>query len=200
MIVLLILISVAIYMTYKIRCFGNKPDQELYAKYHDDEWGVPSHDDKHLFEMLILEGAQAGLSWETILKKREGYRDAFYDFDVIKVANMSDEELDLLRDNPNIIRNKLKINSARRNSRVFIAIQQEFGSFDNYIWAFVNYEIIKNSWSSKKVVPVSTPISENISKDLKIRGMNFVGPTIMYAYMQSIGIVNDHLTSCCCNN
>ena len=188
------------YMINKHRCFGNDIGQELYAKYHDEEWGVPSHDDKHLFEMFILEGAQAGLSWETILKKREGYRAAFYDFDVVQVANMSDEELETLRLNPNIIRNMLKINSARRNARVFIAIQQEFGSFDNYIWDFVDNKVIKNSWSSKKDVPVSTPISENVLKDLKKRGMNFVGPTIMYAYMQSIGMVNDHLTSCWCNN
>ena len=160
-------------MTYKNRCFGNKPGQELYAKYHDEEWGIPTHDDTMLFEMLILEGAQAGLSWETILKKRQGYRNLFYDFDVIKVANMSDQELEALRDNPNIIRNKLKINSARRNARVFMDIQKEFGNFDKYIWCYVNYQAIKNSWDSKQDVPVSTPISESISNDLKKRGMNF---------------------------
>jgi DNA-3-methyladenine glycosylase I len=187
-------------MTYQTRCFGNKPGQDLYAKYHDEEWGIPSHDDRHLFEMLILEGAQAGLNWETILKKREGYKDAFYNFDVVKVANMSDEELETLRLNPNIVRNKLKIKSARQNARVFIDIQNAFGSFDKYIWAYVDHKVIKNSWSAKTGVPVYTPISESISKDLKKRGMSFVGPTIMYAYMQSIGMVNDHLTSCWCNN
>lgn len=149
-------------MTSKVRCFGNKPNQETYAQYHDNEWGQPQHNDLRLFEMLTLEGAQAGLSWETILKKRQGYRDSFYDFDVIKVANMSDDDLDLLKLNPNIIRNRLKIYSTRKNAISFINIQKEFGSFDHYIWGFVNHSPICNSWVSPSDVPASTPLSEAI--------------------------------------
>ncbi|AEI36570.1 DNA-3-methyladenine glycosylase I [Francisella salina] len=185
-------------MAYKNRCFGNKPNQELYASYHDNEWGIPKYNDKELFEFLILEGAQAGLNWETILKKRQGYRDAFYNFDPIKAASMSDSELEALRDNSNIIRNKLKIYSVRKNARVFLQIQKEFGSFSDYIWAFVNNKPIKNHWKSHQEVPTSTSISEKISKDLKKRGMSFVGPTIIYAYMQATSLVNDHLVECWC--
>lgn len=185
-------------MTSKNRCFGNKPNQELYASYHDNEWGIPKYDDRELFELLILEGAQAGINWETILKKRQGYRDAFYNFDPIKAASMSDSELEALRDNPNIIRNKLKIYSVRKNAQVFLQIQKEFGSFSDYLWEFVNFKPINNSWKYSSDVPIATPISEKISKDLKKRGMSFVGPIIIYAYMQATGLVNDHLVDCWC--
>ena len=182
----------------KIRCFGGEPDKQFYSDYHDHEWGIPSHDDHHLFEMLILEGAQAGLSWETILKKREGYRKAFHQFDVDKVALMRDEDLDDLRQNPEIIRNRLKIYAARQNARVFLKIKQEFGSFDHYVWAFVKGKPIKNHWQRFEDVPAQPLESDALSKDLKKRGMTFVGPTIIYAYMQAIGMVNDHLTTCWC--
>ena len=182
----------------KNRCFGNKPNQEFYAKYHDEEWGVPVYDDQKLFEMLILEGAQAALSWETVLKKREGYRHAFYNFDVQKVASMTDDELEALRDNSAIIRNRLKIYAARKNAKVFLDIQNEFGSFSKYMWAFVKHEPIPNSWVKFEDVPVTTPESDALSKDLKKRGMTFVGSTIIYAFMQAVGMVNDHLTSCWC--
>lgn len=182
----------------KNRCFGNKPGQTFYADYHDNEWGIPQHDDQHLFEMLILEGAQAGLSWETILRKRAGYRAAFHQFDVAKVAQMSDEDLESCRENPEIVRNKLKIYATRKNARVFMEIQKEFGSFDHYIWAYVDHQPILNNWEKFEDVPVSTDISDALSKDLKKRGMSFVGTTIIYAYMQAIGMVNDHLTDCWC--
>ncbi len=180
----------------KPRCFGNGEGKEFYAKYHDDEWGIPVYDDRKLFEMLILEGAQAGLSWETILKKREGYREAFYNFDVKKISIMSDEELEKQLANPNIIRNRLKVFSVRRNALIFIKIQEEYGSFSNYIWKFVNNKPIKNHWNEFKDLPAKSEISDQISKDLKKRGMNFVGSTIIYAYMQAIGMVNDHLKGC----
>lgn len=180
----------------KHRCFGNKPGQDFYAEYHDNEWGIPQHDDRHLFEMLILEGAQAGLSWETILKRREGYRAAFHGFDVHKVANMSDDDLEALRHDERIIRNKLKIYSARKNAKVFIAIQSEFGSFNKYLWGFVGGKPIINHWKNFKEVPVTTQESDALSKDLKKRGMSFVGSTIMYAYMQAVGMVNDHTAEC----
>lgn len=176
------------------RCFGQGKD--FYEEYHDREWGIPTHDDRMLFEMLILEGAQAGLNWETILKKRDGYRKAFYNFDVEKVANMNDAELEALRNNPEIIRNLLKINAARKNARIFMEIQKEFGSFDTYLWGFVGGSPIKNSWSHYDEVPVTTKISDALSKDLKKRGMSFVGSTIIYAYMQAVGMVMDHLTTC----
>jgi len=180
----------------KKRCFGGKPGQEFYAHYHDSEWGVPAHDDQHLFEMLILEGAQAGLSWETILKRREGYRKAFHNFDPHKVARMSDDELETLRQNDGIIRNRLKIYAARTNAAVFLHIQQEFGSFDRYVWNFVDGKPIINHWQSIKEAPVTTPESDALSKDLKKRGMTFVGSTIMYAFMQAVGMVNDHAIDC----
>ncbi|NRA27825.1 MAG: DNA-3-methyladenine glycosylase I [Opitutales bacterium] len=178
------------------RCFGNGVGKEFYAAYHDEEWGVPVHDDRTLFEMLILEGAQAGLSWETVLRKREGYRAAFYHFDVGKVAQMTDAELEAQRQNPDIIRNRLKIYGTRQNARIFLKIQEEFGSFDSYLWRFVDGEPIINHWKDFEEVPVSTPISDALSKDLKKRGMTFVGTTIMYAYMQAVGLVDDHLESC----
>ena len=183
-------------MSDKKRCFGAKQGQELYAAYHDFEWGVPEHRDERLFEMLILEGAQAGLSWETILKRREGYRRAFYAFDPAKVAFMSDGELEALRDNPEIIRNRLKIYAARQNAKVFLTIQKEFGSFDRYVWQFVNGQPIVTHRCHMKDVPVTTPESDALSKDLKRRGMSFVGSTIIYAYMQAVGLVNDHLSDC----
>ena len=181
---------------HKIRCFGGKPGQEFYADYHDHEWGVPSHDDRHLFELLILEGAQAGLSWETVLKKREGYRKAFHYFDPGKVAMMSDTALEELLHNPEIIRNRLKIYAARQNAQIYLRLQQEFGSFDSYVWEFVKGKPLKNHWRRFEDVPVHTPESDALSKDLKKRGMTFVGSTIIYAYMQAIGMVNDHLTTC----
>jgi len=182
----------------KKRCFGNKIGQETYALYHDTEWGIPVYDDTKLFEMLILEGAQAGLTWETILKRRDGYRKAFYDFYPQKVAVMKDSELELLRDNQNIIRNRLKIYSTRQNAIIFLEIQKEFVSFSAYIWSYVGGNPIMNSWSKFADVPTSTKESDDISKDLKKRGMKFVGSVIMYAYMQAVGMVNDHLTDCWC--
>jgi DNA-3-methyladenine glycosylase I len=182
----------------KKRCFGGGAGKEFYAEYHDHEWGVPSHDDQHLFELLILEGAQAGLSWETVLKKRGGYRKAFHQFDPIRVATMSDAALEDLRQNPEIIRNRLKIYGARQNARVFLQISQEFGTFDRYLWQFVEGKPLINHWSHFKEIPATTPTSDALSKDLKKRGMTFVGSTIMYAYMQATGMVNDHTTECWC--
>lgn len=180
----------------KSRCFGSKSGQELYAQYHDAEWGIPVHDDRHLFEMLILEGAQAGLSWETILKRRAGYRKAFHNFDARKVAVMTDQELELLRENPEIIRNRLKIYAARKNAIVFLAIEKEFGSFDAYLWGFVDGKQKINHWQTIKDAPTKTIESDALSKDLQKRGMTFVGSTIMYAFMQAVGMVNDHSVLC----
>lgn len=180
----------------KKRCFGNKPGSEIYAAYHDTEWGVPLHDDRKLFELLILEGAQAGLSWETVLKRREGYRKAFHRFDPARVASMTDTELEALKNDPGIIRNRLKIYAARQNARVFLKIQKEFGSFDSYVWGFVKGKPIRNHWKNFSEVPATTPESTLLSKDLKKRGMTFVGSTIMYAFMQAAGLVNDHLIDC----
>lgn len=169
---------------------------ELEISYHDTEWGVPLHDDRRHFEFLILEGAQAGLSWLTVLKKRENYRQAFADFDPEIVARFNEKKIEELCRNEGIIRNKLKINSAVRNARAFLDVQKEFGSFDAYIWQFTNGRTIQNSWKFTEEVPVKTPEAETMSKDLKKRGFNFVGPTICYAYMQATGMVNDHLVSC----
>lgn len=180
------------------RCFGNKPNEEFYAQYHDEEWGIPVHDDQTLFEFLILEGAQAGLSWSTILKRREGYRRAFYNFNPEAVAKMSDEELAGLMTDKSIIRNRLKILSARENAKAFIEIQKEYGSFDAFLWAFVEHKQIVNNPKNFSEVPVATEISDALSKALKKRGMKFVGSTIMYAYMQAVGMVDDHLTDCWC--
>ena len=182
----------------KIRCFGGKPGQELYAAYHDEEWGAPVYDDKVLFEMLCLEGAQAGLSWETVLKKREGYRAAYHGFDIDKIIAMPDEELEALRYDDGIIKNRLKIYSVRKNAFIFRQIQQDFDSFSNYLWGFVDGKPILNKWSNHQQVPANTSLSDAISKDLKKRGMSFVGSTIIYAYLQGVGVVNDHLTSCWC--
>jgi DNA-3-methyladenine glycosylase I len=164
--------------------------------YHDEEWGVPQHDDCVLFEFLILEGAQAGLSWSTILNKREAYRKAFNGFDPAKVARYKAEQIKRLMHDAGIVRNRLKIESAVRNARALLAVQKEFGSFDRYIWQFVGGSPIKNSWRSGKQVPGETPESQAMSKDLKRRGFNFVGPTVCYAFMQAVGMVNDHLVSC----
>ncbi|MBY0110029.1 MAG: DNA-3-methyladenine glycosylase I [Candidatus Babeliaceae bacterium] len=180
----------------KIRCFGNGIGKEFYAEYHDNEWGEPVHDDKLLFEMLILEGAQAGLSWETILKRRDGYRMVFHQFDAVKIAAMKDSELEQALTNPAIIRNRLKVYATRKNAQVFLEIQKEYGSFDAYIWHFVEHKQIVNNWKSLKDIPPKTAQSNALSKDLKKRGMTFVGTTIIYAFMQAVGLVNDHITSC----
>ncbi len=168
----------------------------LYQKYHDEEWGVPVHDDRKLFEMLILEGAQAGLSWITILRKRENYRKAFSNFDAKKIARYDSAKIDELLQNKGIIRNRLKINAAITNAKLFLEVQKEFGSFDKYIWQFVGYGQIKNSWKSIKENPAKTDQSDAMSKDLKKRGFKFVGSTICYAFMQAVGMVNDHITDC----
>ena len=181
------------------RCFGDKPGQDLYAHYHDHEWGVPSYDDTHLFEMLILEGAQAGLNWETILKKRAGYRAAFFDFDVARVADLSDEDLSALCNDARIVRNRLKVASARTNAKVFLNIQKEYGSFARYVWGWVDDKPLIHGWEDIKDMPASTPLSIELSRDLKKRGMNFVGPTIVYAYMQAVGLINDHVIRCPCH-
>jgi DNA-3-methyladenine glycosylase I len=183
----------------KKRCFGSAPGKEFYADYHDKEWGIPVYDDRYLFEMLILEGAQAGLSWEMILQRREEYQKAFYHFDPAKVAKMTDNELDALLENQGIIRNRLKIYAARRNAAVFLQIQKEFGSFSDYIWKFVDAKPIVIRRKSLKDIPVTTPTSDALSKDLKKRGMTFVGSTIIYAYMQAVGLVDDHLAECWCS-
>ncbi len=178
------------------RCFGDGIGKEFYAKYHDTEWGIPVYDDTRLFEMLCLEGAQAGLSWETILKKREGYRESFHSFDPLKIIAMTDEELETILKDPKVVRNRLKIYSVRKNAQIFLDIQKEYDSFNNYLWAYVDHLPIINHFESLSMVPASTEISDRISKDLKKRGMSFVGSTIIYAFMQATGMVNDHLTSC----
>jgi len=179
------------------RCFGGQAGKEFYGAYHDEEWGMPVHDDQKLFENLILEGAQAGLSWETVLKKREGYRRAFHGFDIARVAAMPDEELEALREDAGIIRNRLKIYSARKNALIFLEMQREFGSFNDWLWAHLKGQPpIKNRPESLGDIPVTTPVSDAISKALKKRGMSFVGSTIIYAFMQAIGMADDHLAGC----
>ena len=182
----------------KVRCAWLNVENPLYVAYHDEEWGIPVHDDTKLFEMLILEGAQAGLSWETILKKRENYRNAFDEFDVNKIAEYDDVKIEALLQNEGIIRNRLKVKSTVKNARVFIEIQKEYGSFDKYLWQFVNYEPVLNHFVSLAEVPAKTSLSDLISKDLKKRGMSFVGSTIIYAYLQAVGVVNDHTLDCFC--
>jgi DNA-3-methyladenine glycosylase I len=169
---------------------------ELSIHYHDTEWGVPLHDDKRLFEFLILEGAQAGLSWDTILRKRENYRAAFDDFEAKRIARYDEKKLNELLQNEGIIRNRLKIASAVRNAKGYLKIVNEFGSFDSYIWRFVDGKPTINGWENIKQIPAQTKESDALSKDLKARGFNFVGSTIMYAFMQATGMVNDHLVSC----
>jgi DNA-3-methyladenine glycosylase I len=180
----------------KKRCLGGNPGKDYMTDYHDKEWGVPSHDGKHLFEMLILEGMQAGLSWDTILKKREGYRKAFYHFNPAKVAAMSDAELEAQLKNPEIIRNRLKVWAVRKNAQAFLKIQKEFGSFDSYVWKFVQGKPIKHKYHRLEDLPTTIKESDDLAKDLKKRGMSFVGSTIIYAFMQAVGLVNDHITEC----
>ncbi len=169
---------------------------ELLQSYHDKEWGVEIHDDRTLFEFLVLEGAQAGLSWSTILRKREAYRKAFDNFDARKISNYSEKTVARLLGNPDIIRNRLKINAAITNARAFLQVQKEFGNFDRYIWQFVNGNPVRNSWKKLTDIPSSTPESEAMSRDLRKRGFTFVGPTICYAFMQAVGMANDHLVDC----
>jgi DNA-3-methyladenine glycosylase I len=178
----------------RFRCFGDK--DPLSMKYHDEEWGVPEHDDRALFELIVLEGAQAGLSWRTILHRREGYRRAFQGFDPAVVAEYTPEKVEELLQDPGIIRNRRKVESAVRNAGAFLRVQEEYGSFDEYVWGFVGGKPVMNAFTSWSEVLPETEVSRAMSADLKRRGFNFVGPTICYAYMQSIGMVNDHLTSC----
>ena len=183
-------------MPEKTRCKWVTGGNALYLAYHDNEWGVPLHDDRALFEFLILEGAQAGLSWSTILNKREGYRKAFAGFDPQKVARFTPARIEKLLLDPGIVRNRLKVESTVTNARAFLAVQKEFGSFDAYIWRFTGGKPIQNEWKSMKQVPASTRESDAMSKDLKQRRFRFVGSTIMYAHMQATGMVNDHTTDC----
>lgn len=171
-------------------------DDELYVRYHDEEWGVPVHDDRRLFEFLILEGAQAGLSWITILRKREAYRKAFAGFDPEKIVRFGDKQIASLLENPGIVRNRLKINATVTNARLFLDVVAKRGSFDSFLWEFVDGKPVKNTWKRMDQVPASTPVSDRISKELKRLGFKFVGSTIMYAYMQAVGMVNDHMVSC----
>jgi DNA-3-methyladenine glycosylase I len=171
-------------------------DDPLYVHYHDCEWGVPLHDDRRLFEFLVLEGAQAGLSWITILRKRENYRRAFDDFDPRRIAGYGEKEIEGLLSNPGIVRNRLKIASTVRNARAFIQIQEEFGSFDTYLWRFVDGRPKQNRWRTLQEIPADTSESRALSKDLTRRGGSFVGPTICYAFMQAVGMVNDHVLDC----
>lgn len=173
-------------------CLGT----EEYVRYHDEEWGVPVHDDRILFEFLILEGAQAGLSWLTILRKRAGYRKAFAEFDPNRVARITEARRERLMENPAIVRNRAKIAATVSNAKAFLAVQKEFGSFDAYLWRFVDGHPIRNRWRTLAHVPARTPVSDELSKDLVQRGFKFVGTTICYAYMQAVGLVNDHLRDC----
>jgi len=169
---------------------------EMYVKYHDEEWGVPIHEDNRHFEFLILEAAQAGLSWLTVLRKRDNYRKAYDNFDPVKVAKYDEEKINELINNPGIIRNRRKIEASVNNAQRFLEIQREFGSFNNYLWGFVNNEIIKNEWDDISQVPANTNLSSKISKDLKKRGFRFVGSTVIYSYLQAAGLVNDHIKDC----
>ena len=178
------------------RCAWVPESDPLYIKYHDEQWGVPVHDDRTLFEMLILEGAQAGLSWITILRKREGYLKAFDNFDIDKILKYDDAKAAELLQNQNIIRNRLKIASVVTNAKAFREIQKEYGSFDKYIWAYVDNKALQPNRCRDEELPASTELSDKISKDMKKRGFKFVGSTIIYSYMQSIGMVNDHVSDC----
>jgi DNA-3-methyladenine glycosylase I len=180
----------------KKRCFWVAPDKPHYVTYHDEEWGVPVHDDGRHFEMLLLEGAQAGLNWETILRKRENYRKAFADFDPQKVARFTEDRLEKLLLDPGIVRNRLKVFGAVRNAKAFLAVQKEFGSFDAYVWPFVGGKPIDGRRKGREDVPARTAESDALSKELTKRGFTFVGSTILYAYMQAIGMVNDHTMDC----
>ena len=178
----------------KIRCFGSH--SKIYARYHDEEWGKPVYDDDHLFEMLLLESAHAGLSWELILNKREGYRKAYDQFDYKKIAKYGEEDIERLLQDEGIVRNKLKVRCSIKNAQVFIEIQKEFGSFSKYLWGFVNNKQIKNHWVSHGEAPTRTELSDTISKDLEKRGMKFVGSVIIYSYLQAVGVIDDHLEGC----
>jgi len=181
-------------MAEKIRCdWAGSP---IMIDYHDKEWGIPVHDDKKLFEFLILEGAQAGLSWEIVLKKRENYRKAFHNFDYNQIANYTEQDVERLMADKGIIRNRLKINSTILNAKLFIEVRKEFGTFNKYIWQFVNYKTIKNNFKNISEIPATTRESDDMSKDLKKRGFKFVGSTICYAFMQAVGMVNDHYVNC----
>lgn len=180
----------------KKRCGWVQNTFDQYIKYHDEVWGVPVHEDRKHFEFLILEGAQAGLSWATILKRRDGYRKAFANFDPAIVAKYDEDKIQEILQDPGVIRNKLKVRSAVNNAKRFLEVQKEFGSFDNYIWSFVGGEPIVNNWKEMSEVPATTKESDELSKDLKKRGFKFVGSTIMYAHMQACGLVNDHTLSC----
>lgn len=180
----------------KVRCQWCVSGNELYLDYHDLEWGVPVHDDQKQFEFLTLESAQAGLSWSTVLNKREGYRKAFANFDPMKVARFSAKKIAKLLENPGIIRNKLKVNAAVTNAQAFLEVQEEFDSFDHYIWQFVSGKPIQNKWKTMKQVPTTSKESDALSKDLKQRGFKFIGSTIIYAHMQAVGMVNDHTVDC----
>ncbi len=169
---------------------------ELEIDYHDKEWGLPVHNDRIHFEFLILEGAQAGLSWHTILQKRDNYRKAFRNFDPVKVSKFKEKQIEILLNNPGIVRNRLKVNAAVTNAKCFLETQAKHGSFNNFIWEYVDGKPIVNKWRSAKQVPATTKLSEQISKDLKKIGFRFVGPTIVYSYLQATGLINDHLTSC----
>jgi len=183
-------------MTAKTRRCPWALGSEVYENYHDREWGVPVHDDRHLFEMINLEGAQAGLSWLTILKKREGYREAFDRFDPARVARYDARKVAQLLANPGIVRNRLKVAATIQNAKAFLVVKKEFGSFDRYLWQFVNGQSIQNRWRTMSEVPANSPESVAMSKDLLKRGFKFVGPTVCYAFMQAVGMVNDHLVSC----
>lgn len=178
------------------RCAWAGANDPEYVAYHDDEWGVPVHDDQVLFEFLLLEGAQAGLSWSTILKRRDGYRRAFAKFDAAKVARFTDKRLAKLLEDPRIIRNRLKVKSTVTNAQSFLAVQEEFGSFADYLWRFVDGKPIQNRWKAMTKVPAATELSDVLAKDLRARGFKFVGSTIVYAYMQAVGLVNDHVITC----
>lgn len=178
------------------RCFWVPPDDSLYVEYHDKEWGVPVHDDRILFEFLILEGFQAGLSWRTVLYKRNNFREAFAGFDVQRVARFDEHKIVALMKNAGIIRNKLKIKAAVNNARVFLEVQKEYGSFDAFIWQFTDGKPIVNHWKKDEQIPASTPVSDKMSKELKSLGFKFTGTTICYAHMQATGMVNDHTVDC----
>ena len=184
--------------TNKSRCAWVPADDPLYIAYHDEEWGVPEYDDQRLFEMLLLEGAQAGLSWSTILRKREGYRRAFDGFDAEKIARYGPKKIASLLEDSGIVRNRLKVNAAIGNARAYLQVRDELGSFSDYLWQFVGGEPVINAWESLGNVPASTAQSEAMSKALKKRGFKFVGSTICYAFMQAVGMVNDHTTDCFC--
>ncbi|HEB92087.1 MAG TPA: DNA-3-methyladenine glycosylase I [Gammaproteobacteria bacterium] len=185
-------------MNNKHRCAWVPTDDPLYITYHDEEWGVPEYDDRRLFEMLLLEGAQAGLSWITILRKRENYRRLFDDFDAEKIARYRPKKIARLLENPGIVRNRLKVNAAVGNAQAYLEIQDEFGNFSDYLWQFVDGEPVINAWETLSDVPASTAQSDAMSKALKKRGFKFVGSTICYAFMQAVGMVNDHTTDCFC--